>query len=215
VNPPEEQAVFEFGPPQPRVRIARPQDRPAIHDAIGRAFFDDPVAMHLFPDESTRRRRFGSFARLAIDSFVGHGAIHTTDPVRGAAIWQAPSPPRLGFWTQLRFGLGVAAATRRRVGRAIELGQTMRRHHLREPHWYLAILGTVPEAQGRGIGSAMIRPILDLCDEQRRPAYLESSKESNIPFYQRQGFEVVDEIRIEDGPTLWPMRRRPAGPSGP
>jgi len=210
--PSEEQAAFEFGPPRPRVRPARPEDRAAIADAIGRAFFDDPVAVYLFPDESSRRSRFGRFAQIAIDSFTGHGAVHTTEPVRGAAIWQAPSPPPVGFWTQLRLAFTLARTTRTGFRRAARLGETMRRHHFQQPHWYLAVLGTIPVAQGEGVGSAMLGPVLARCDAERLPAYLESSKESNIPFYQRHGFEVTGEIRIEggDGPTLWPMVRPPA-----
>ena len=185
--------------------IARPSGM-----AIGRAFFDDPVAVYLFPDESSRRKRFSRFAQIAIDSFAGHGAVYTLDPVQGAAIWQAPSPAPVGFWTQLRLAIKLAGTTRSAYLRAISMAETMRRHHYREPHWYLAILGTVPEAQGRGLGSAMLAPVLERCDKEGLDAYLESSKESNIPFYNRHGFEVTGEIEIEGGPTLWPMVRRPA-----
>jgi ribosomal protein S18 acetylase RimI-like enzyme len=207
--PPEEQASFEFGPPEPRVREAWPQDRTAIGEAIGRAFFDDPVALYLFPNESSRRRRFGRFAQIAIDSFAGHGFVYTTDPIQGAAIWQAPSPSPVGFWSQLRLTITLMNTTRSGFFRAIAMAETMRKNHFREPHWYLAVLGTVPEAQGRGIGSAMMKPVLERCDKEGQAAYLESSKESNIPFYNRHGFEGTGEIEIEGGPTLWPMVRRP------
>jgi GNAT superfamily N-acetyltransferase len=82
-----------------------------------------------------------------------------------------------------------------------------------EPHYYLAVLGTDPDHQGKGLGSALMQPILDRCDEEGVGAYLESSKESNIPFYSRHGFEVVSEhVFHQGGPSLWPMWRTPRPP---
>ena len=72
------------------------------------------------------------------------------------------------------------------------------------------MLGTEPASQGKGIGSALMQPILDRCDSEGLPAYLESSKDTNIPFYSRHGFEVTGEIKIgKDGPMVWPMWRTP------
>jgi len=95
------------------------------------------------------------------------------------------------------------------VRRAIRLGDFMSEHHLHQPHYYLAALGTDPVFQGQGIGSALMQPVLDRCDKERLPAYLESSKQANIPFYNKHGFEVIEELQIPDGPRLWPMIRQP------
>ena len=83
------------------------------------------------------------------------------------------------------------------------------RSHPPAPHYYLAVLGTDPEAQGRGVGSALMRPVLDACDRDGIPAYLESSKERNIDFYARHGFRVTEEVRMPKGPPVWPMWRDP------
>jgi predicted GNAT family N-acyltransferase len=45
------------------------------------------------------------------------------------------------------------------------------------------------------------------CDAERVPAYLESSKPANVPFYERHGFRVVGELAIEHGPPIWRMLR--------
>jgi GNAT superfamily N-acetyltransferase len=96
--------------------------------------------------------------------------------------------------------------------RALALLSQVEKVHPKEPHWYLAVLGTAPEHQGKGVGSALMKPILDRCDGEGVPAYLESSKESNIPFYKRHGFEVTGEIQAKNGPKVWPMWRDPQPP---
>ena len=49
--------------------------------------------------------------------------------------------------------------------------------HPTQPHWYLGILGTDTVHQGKGVGSALMQPILERCDAEGLPAYLESSRE--------------------------------------
>lgn len=190
-------------------RFATPADSAEIARAIGLAFFDDPVSEFLIPDESKRAAAFGRFAELAIDQFGRDGATIVTSPVQGAGIWQAPTPRTPGAWSQIWTAIRLGFLLGSGFSRAAQLNETMEANHYREPHWYLAILGVEPEAQGRGLGALLMQPLLDRCDTDGTDAYLESSKESNIPFYQRFGFEVTGELKVPNGPTLWPMLRKP------
>ena len=62
------------------------------------------------------------------------------------------------------FGRGLARAQR---------GLTvMESGHPTAPHYYLDSLGVEPEWQGRGLGSALMQPVLARCDAERMPAYL-------------------------------------------
>jgi ribosomal protein S18 acetylase RimI-like enzyme len=85
------------------------------------------------------------------------------------------------------------------------------KHHVPEPNYYLSILGVDPARQGRGIGSALMRPILERCDREDIPASLATNLERNVRLYERNGFRVVDEVPIP-GTTIptWFMRRDPA-----
>lgn len=109
--------------------------------------------------------------------------------------------PSLILGSGFRFSLG------RKLGEVLEL---MKRHHPEEPHWYLAVIGSDVTVRGQGYGQALMRSRLDRVDAEHAPAYLESSKPENVPYYQRFGFEVAGEIVLPDGgPTLWPMWRTP------
>src|SRR5581483_7264621 len=83
----------------------------------------------------------------------------------------------------------------------------LRTRHPAEPHFYLSLLATHPADQGKGLGVAMVAPVLERCDATGTVAFLESSNIRNVPFYERLGFRVVDEVTMPDGPVIRPMRR--------
>lgn len=95
----------------------------------------------------------------------------------------------------------------RRTG--IRLLDLVERSHPTEPHWYLAVLGVDPRHQGRGLGRALVQPVLDQCDRAVLPAYLETQKPENLPFHERFGFRVTDEISVPGSPPVWLMWRDP------
>ena len=181
----------------------------SVGHALSLAFEDDPVMAFLFPDARTRRQRLTSFYALVIPLIAGHGLVQADAGVHGAAVWMAPSPPRAGRLEGAWLALRMLFTLRGSAGRANALNATILPARVQEPHWYLALLGTEPSHQGRGVGSALLAPTLERCDREGRLAYLESSKESNLPFYERHGFEVVCELTVPGGPSVWPMARTP------
>ena len=100
----------------------------------------------------------------------------------------------------------------RRLSAALQLVQMIEAKHPRQPHFYLGTIGTDPDHQGKGLGSAALSPVLERCDDEAIPAYLESSKEENLAFYHRHGFEVTGEVAVpDDAVRLWLMWREPRG----
>jgi len=196
------------------IRVAQRSDARAIAAMLARAFDDDPVMMWIFPDERLRGRRLPQlFAVLLRRYYLAYGAtemVLAAEQVLGCGMWASPGGWQPSAWRQLAALPGIAAAFGSRFLAANSAFGAIARVHPREPHWYLAGLGTDPPAQGTGVGSELMRSRLAWCDMTGQPAYLESSKESNVGFYETFGFTVTREIRIPDGgPALWPMWRQP------
>jgi GNAT superfamily N-acetyltransferase len=91
----------------------------------------------------------------------------------------------------------------------LQLFAILDKHHPHEPHDYLPIVGTRPQQQGRGVGTALLAPVLERCDREQRPAHLEATSARNRTVYTRRGFRVPGKIRLPDGPSLWAMWRTP------
>lgn len=194
-----------------RIRELTPADLPAMRRVLGRAFADDPVMEHVFRGRPDIERRAGRLYGLFCRLHMHHGRCLTTEDAEGAALWVAPGRWRVGPRQQIGMLPGLLSTIGLRAVRLMGDFDAMERHHASVPqdHWYLSVLGTEPDHQGKGIGAALVQPVLDHCDAEGLGAYLESSKETNIGYYRRFGFEVVGELRFRGGPPMWPMWRDP------
>lgn len=189
------------------VRIAAAADVPMIARTQMRAFFDDPLITWMLPHDDFERRATLLFDCMVRASLV-HLATYTTDDSVCTAVWAPP-----GKWEfsdeQLEMMAGpFADAAGDRVERALGAFAELAAVHPREPHWYLEGLGTHPDWQRLGVASAVLAPILRRCDDEGLPAYLETQKEANVPFYRRHGFEVTRTEQLSNGaPKMWLMWR--------
>jgi ribosomal protein S18 acetylase RimI-like enzyme len=190
------------------VRVAVKGDTEALAQMMARAFHDDPVMTHFLPHQDERAKRvphiFRTFFRLA----QPFGACFVTDGIEAASIWRPPGKWQFALVDYVTSMPALLAAFGANVFRVMAAIEHVEKHHPKEPHWYLQAIGTEPDRQGKGFGSLVMREQLQKIDAERLPAYLESSKEKNIPIYQSFGFELTGEVRIPSGPPVWSMWRK-------
>jgi GNAT superfamily N-acetyltransferase len=187
-----------------RPRKAPKQSLPTLSETLARAFYDDPVVTWVMADGPRRWEILPEFFGAVADSYSSHDEIWDVEEGVSAAIWAPP-----GAEDDEALGERIGAIAAEYADRTFEVRGLMGEKHPVEPHYYLFFLGTRPEWQGRGVGSALMRPVLETCDRDSVPAYLEATSERNKQLYLRHGFEVTDEIPLPDGPTLWCMWRVP------
>lgn len=192
-------------------RPALPREWRELGRVLGAAFDDDPVWMWVCPDPVRRRRHLGNAFAHVIRQRVRCGWGWTTEGTLGAAVWAAPDQWKTRPLDSARMALPMLRATGARgVGERLGALANLERRHPREPHWYLEVIGADPTMRGRGVGTALLRPMIERCDAEGMPAYLESSKAENLPFYGRFGFEITDELHLGAGaPPMWAMWRDP------
>lgn len=193
------------------VRDVTAADADPLAAVLGRAFADDPVWRWMFPRHPERMAAM--FAMLLNHAHLPNGTSELAEQggrVLAGALWDPPGRWRISTSAQIRqFPRLLRVLGPRTFPVMRGLGEIERAHPI-EPHWYLAVIGTDPPAQGRGLGSALLMSRLARCDDSRFPAYLESSKESNVPYYERFGFRVTSEISLPGGgPRVWAMWRNP------
>ena len=195
------------------VRRAVATDRDAVVRALVRAFDADPLPNYLLRADSRRLRAFATifdvaFRRLTLptnEAWIAEGGARCT----GAALWTPPGEWKtwraLGDVLRLAWAVGAA-----RLPRTLVETRRIERLHPRGPHWYLFAIGVDPDHQGRGVGSALLRAVLDTCDARGEAAYLEASTRENARLYERHGFRATGEVAFAPGgPGVTLMWREP------
>jgi GNAT superfamily N-acetyltransferase len=196
------------------VRKAVESERPRVVEALARAFYDDDVMRWFFPDDSRRLRQLRRVFDLFGERFwFVHDLSYTTDSVAGGALWMPPDKWRVSVFDQLRSMPAMASRIGLRdLPRSLRGFNLMESKHPHEPsHFYLPIIGVAPQWQGKGLGTALLQPILERCDREGSHAYLEATTPRSRACYERSGFKTTGEIVLPNGPTMWQMWREPQG----
>jgi ribosomal protein S18 acetylase RimI-like enzyme len=184
-------------------------------EVLALAFQHDPLSCYVFPEEVRRGRVLRWMFHQHLRYGLHYGEVYTTEAVDGVAIWLPPGQTTQTLWRLLRTGALLAPlrfgwSACRRSMTFLGVITTWHRHFAPDAHWYLFFLGVTPAQQGRGIGSALLQPVLARADAAALPCYLETGVARNLGFYEWHGFQVVaDGALPRGGPHLWAMRREP------
>lgn len=157
------------------------------------------------PDDDLRRKRLPMmFVGAAKMTTAAAGVPERTAGFEAIALWLPPGRD-IGFVAMMRSSLTLARwmltppmVNVRRMTRVLMQFDKKKKELMKEPHWYLMALGVDPDHQGEGHGSALVRAGIERANRDRKPIYLETESERNVGFYQRLGFEVLDELVLTE-----------------
>lgn len=192
-----------------RIRQAETEDREQVVRLLGEAFHHDPVSGWVFPDEAHRRAVHGKFLGVFVDVTLAEGRIDLLEDGTAVALWL---PVPAGAPTEEDTTPALMRATADPDNERAELvGRLTGAIHPHDrAHEYLLMIGVSPDRQGEGIGAALIADVLERCDREGVPAYLEASSARSRRLYERLGFTFMGAtVELPDGPSMWPMWREP------
>ncbi|MEU3145949.1 MULTISPECIES: N-acetyltransferase [unclassified Streptomyces] len=198
------------------IRTAGGGDRELLVRLLDEAFQDDPVSGWVFPGVEYRRTTHHRLMGAFTDIVLAEGRVDVTEDGSACALWMSMPADQHGDGNpaddegpaQVRQAVDPENERVELIGRL-----TAGVHPTGRAHEYLWMIGVAPGRQGEGLGTALIGSVLDRCDREGRPAYLEASSVRSRLLYERLGFAPVGEpLPLPDGPHLWPMWREPRTP---
>jgi GNAT superfamily N-acetyltransferase len=192
------------------VRRGVAQDRAASVRTATRAFADDPLVRWFLPDDERYESDASAFFGVLFDVRLEGGDLWSTDDCVAVAQWTPPEGNRRGeAWVDAQFDAVDSQLHPLTTERIEALDAMLAPTWPDGPHWYLGILATHPDWQRRGLGSALLAPVLADADGAGLAAYLVTATAANVAFYRRHGFDTHVEADVPGGPHVWMLVRPP------
>jgi ribosomal protein S18 acetylase RimI-like enzyme len=188
-------------------------DHLRIKNIMGDVFDDDPVNRWVFGDQLDVGLYYAHAAKVL---FLEKGMCWIAEGELGAAMLLRPGIKKQISILKLLPLLGpiIRKGGIKALIRGIKVDEFLAKKAPKEqPFYYLFAIGARKSARGQGVGSQLMRACISEAEQHSMPIYLENSKEENLGFYHRHGFELIE--KIEPGgtgcPPMWLMMRPAQG----
>ena len=171
-----------------------------VGEMVGGTFADDTAVKYLLGDVSEKVR--SRYCQTTYRPMFGDAIMISTDAAIDNLIVLCP-PSYRGIPT-MRFlrnggiatvcGVGLGAMKRSIVFEKNAVA--VRNRFSDDKTWYLMTFAVRAGKTHQGLGSAILRPVLDWMDKNHYSVYLETHKTVNVEMYEHFGFQVVDTCMV-------------------
>ncbi len=176
------------------LRLAKRNDFQIIHKILTTSFQADPHVNWLL-ESSTHKNKLSILVSYVIEEYFSHGHIYITDDDLGVAIWKTNKKEKFSFGQLKRdvsflINMGIKCVIRNLKS----LRDTNKHFPNDRDYYYLCMIGVHPQAQGNGLASKLMKPVIDMCNKLQTPIFLETGNEKNVEIYKKKGFRLTDII---------------------
>jgi len=179
---------------------------PQLVEVYATAFIDDPMIWWPLPADIGLVECSAMF-QILLEPYVDLAVVWQLDDCAGSAAWLDPVAAAQFGEIDRAMRHHVAPLTDDGGARYGRFWDWLGSHVPQEPCWFLDMIAVHPEHQGAGLGRILVEHGLALARAEGLPAFLETSQEPNVDYYQGFGFEVVGRERAPDGgPEIWFMQ---------
>lgn len=177
-----------------------------IVDILSKSFDDNKSVNYVVKQDAKRKERIGGLMEYSFNVCHAFGEVWISDDEQACALILLPDRKQTTLNALLwdaKLALSVIGLNR--VGTVLGRETKIKSFHPKEPFSYLWFIGVKPELQNRGKGSLLLDEIIQESQRSKRPIYLETSVERNLPWYQNHGFEIFHSLNLTY--TLYLLRK--------
>jgi hypothetical protein len=171
---------------------ANPSHKRIVVNIISKSFDDNKSINWIIKQDKKREERIKALAEYSFDICIQFGAVYLSEDKNGCVLLLFPEKKKTNLRTILLDAkLAFNAIGIERALKILNRESKVKHFHPKEPFLYLWFIGVDPKHQGKGCGSRLLEEVID---KYKYQIYLETSTIRNLPWYQKFGFEIYNEL---------------------
>lgn len=186
-----------------RIRLATAGDKAVAVAMLTESFREDPHINWYSGNGPRKRQKIRALMAYAFEKSLANGDVYITEEQTAVAIWKNQPQQRMSWgllWETLRFLLVYGPGKVMAISKLDQ--QIEAKYPAGRPKYYLWVLGTHPDHQGKGLGSRLMNPLLAEAEHRGLEVYLETTNIRNLPIYEKKGFAPYDKLSVPGNPPI-------------
>lgn len=177
------------------MRRAEASDKNNIISILTESFFDNKSINYIVQNDGRVRERIRFLMEYSFELCQLSGEVYLSDDGNGCALVQYFDQKKTNLKTVLLdLKLILNSVGIKNIPKVLNREATIKKNYPDDNIAYLWFIGVGPNNQGRGIGSKMLTEIVEQNEKRGREIYLETSTQRNLPWYEKNGFKIYNEI---------------------
>ena len=173
------------------------KDKQLVVDILSRSFDQNMSVNYIVKQDGKRAERLSKLMEYSFDICYLFGDVFLSDDRSGCALVLLPEKKKTTLKSiLLDLKLIFKSTGLSNIKKALDRESKIKKLHPADPMYYLWFIGVDPKVQNKGTGTTLLKDVIQQAEAKNRSVYLETSTLKNIPWYEKFGFKVYNELDL-------------------
>lgn len=174
---------------------AEHKDKDLVVNILASSFDDNRSVNYIIKQDKKRAQRIKRLMEYSFDVCMTFGDVFLSADKKACALILMPNKKKTNLKSMLLdIKLITSCIGISNIKKVVKRESKINKLHPKELMYYVWFIGVDPKEQNKGIGSKLLADIINEASKKNRSVYLETSTLKNIPWYQKFGFEIYNEV---------------------
>ena len=170
------------------------KDKRRIVDILTTSFDDNKSVNYIVQRDSKRIKRIRKLMEYSFHVCYSFGEVFLSEDKNGCALILFPDKKKSTILLDIKLIISCIGIFN--IKKAMQREAKIKKLQPKELMYYLWFIGVDPIAQNNGKGSALMSEIIKESNASNRSICLETSTLKNIPWYEKFGFKIYNELDL-------------------